>query len=123
MSTRAEEEAQLARWRLRPDNPFARLFPQLVANEFSPPEVIARHQDRRLQQVLANAAACVPYYRSQFAALGLDVSAIRSQQVRLAYPSRQELVDAMQSSGLKLLETRIPTYEMGDRCPIMAWRL
>ena len=51
------------------------------------------------------------------------IALFRGKQVKLVYPSREELIDVMQGTGLKLLETRIPTYEMGDRCPIMAWRL
>ena len=105
MSTRAEEEAQLARWRLRPGNPFGQLFPQLVANEFSPPDVIARQQDRRLQQVLASAVAKVPYYRNQFAALGVEASDIRSQQdlPQLPILSKHDVIenfDVLQAQGL-----------------------
>ena len=50
------------------------------------------------------------------------IALFRDKQVRLTYPSREEFIDTLQGAELKLLESRMPGYEMGDRCPIMGWR-
>jgi len=46
----------------------------------------------------------------------------RGSDTRLAFPTRDELVAALRTAGLSLLDSHIPTYEMGERCPIQAWR-
>ena len=95
MSTRAQEEAELARWRLRPGNPFGRIFARLVDNEFASPATIAAFQDRRLSELLALAFERVPYYRRRFSAGGLKAEDIRGQRdlPRLPILSKHEVIE------------------------------
>jgi SAM-dependent methyltransferase len=44
------------------------------------------------------------------------------KQVRLSFPSRDELIATLADVGLTLLDSHAPGYEMGERCPIQAWR-
>ena len=50
------------------------------------------------------------------------IELFRDKQVRLSFPSREELADTLQAAGLTLLDGHTPTYEMGERCAISAWR-
>ncbi len=95
MSTRAQEEAELSRWRLRPGNADGRWFTALIANEFAAPETLLAQQDRRLAQILAIAGKHVPFYCARFEALGLQAADIKGQQdlPRLPILSKQEVID------------------------------
>ena len=44
------------------------------------------------------------------------------RQVRLSFPSRDELIATLADAGLTLLDSRLPEYELGERCPMLAWR-
>jgi len=44
------------------------------------------------------------------------------KQVRLSFPSRDELIATLADAGLTLLDSRLPGYELGERCPMLAWR-
>jgi SAM-dependent methyltransferase len=50
------------------------------------------------------------------------IDLFRDKDVRLRFPTREELTGVFQAAGLALVDSDTPTYEMGDRCPIMAWR-
>jgi phenylacetate-coenzyme A ligase PaaK-like adenylate-forming protein len=104
-TSRALEEAQLARWRLRPGNPSGSIFAQLVTNEFAPPHAITAFQDWKLAAVLALAFERVPYYRDQLSALGLEAGMVRqrSDLPRLPILSKQDVIDnfdTLQAQGL-----------------------
>jgi len=46
----------------------------------------------------------------------------RGNQMRLSFPTRDELVATLEAAGLSLLDSHTPVYEMGERCPILTWR-
>ncbi|HEY3799926.1 MAG TPA: AMP-binding protein [Caulobacteraceae bacterium] len=105
VSTRDLEDAELARWRLRPGNPYGRIFAQLVVNEFAAPRTIAAFQDQRLRQLVAVAFERTPYYRDRIAALGLDRLTFGGQidLPRLPILTKQEVIDnfdALHAQGL-----------------------
>jgi hypothetical protein len=51
------------------------------------------------------------------------IDLFRGKQVRLSFPTADELVATLEPEGISLLDLYIPGYEMGERCPIMAGRL
>jgi len=95
VSTRAQEKAELARWRLLPGDPYGRLFTRLIDSEFAPPEAIAALQDRRLSKVLAIAFERVPFYRARFSALGLKATDVHGKKDlwRLPILSKHEVIE------------------------------
>ena len=95
MTTRSQEEAELARWRLRPGTVDSGWFSAMIANEFAAPGAIVARQDRRLTQILAFASEHVAYYRGRFSALGLRVQDIKGQQdlPRLPILSKHEVIE------------------------------
>jgi SAM-dependent methyltransferase len=50
------------------------------------------------------------------------IELFRGKQMRLSFPSRGELITALEAAGMTLLETRVPGYELGERCASLAWR-
>jgi hypothetical protein len=51
------------------------------------------------------------------------IELFRGKQVRLTFPTLDELIAMLQAEGVSLLERHLPQYEMGDRCPIVVGRL
>jgi len=95
MSTRAQEQAELSRWRLRPGIADGSSFVALIENEFAAPEAILARQDRRLAEILAFACKHVPFYRTRFGALGLqptDISGLH-ELPRLPVLSKHEVIE------------------------------
>jgi phenylacetate-CoA ligase len=95
MTSPAEERAEQARWKLRPEFAGFAFFDRLVENEFLPPEQGAAEESRALRAVVGFAAARVPYYRDLFARLGLRAGDIRDRHdlPRLPVLTRQALRD------------------------------
>ena len=50
------------------------------------------------------------------------IELFRDRPVRLSFPSRGELIAALEAAGMTLLGSRMPDYELGERCPSLAWR-
>ena len=50
------------------------------------------------------------------------IAHFRGKPVRLSFPTRDELLATLGAAGLSLLDSHTPTYEMGERCPILSWR-
>ena len=46
----------------------------------------------------------------------------RGKQVRLSFPTLDELIAALEAEGISVLDRYVPAYEMGDRCPILVGR-
>ncbi len=51
------------------------------------------------------------------------IELFRGKQVRLNFPTLDELIAMLEAEGVSLLDRHLPRYEMGDRCPIMVGRL
>jgi phenylacetate-CoA ligase len=79
VSTRAQELAELSRWRLRPGGADPRWFTMMIENEFLAAELVLARQDGRLARILAFAGRYVPFYRASFGALGLEAADIKGQ--------------------------------------------
>ena len=95
MNTRAQELAELSRWRLRPGTVDPRWFTTLIENEFDAAEIVVARQDRRLAQILDFASKHVPFYRASFGALGLEAADIKGQDdlPRLPILSKHEVIE------------------------------
>lgn len=78
VSRLAEEQAEQRRWRLLPQYARVRLFDQLVAQEFLPPEQQEGRQARMLETMVRYAAQHIPYYRDIFGRRNLSPRDIRS---------------------------------------------
>jgi hypothetical protein len=51
------------------------------------------------------------------------IDLFHGKQVRLSFPTLDELTAALAADGVSLLDRYIPRYEMGERCPILVGRL
>ena len=50
------------------------------------------------------------------------IDRFRGNHMRLSFPTLDELVDTLRTAGLSLVDSHMPAYELGERCPIQAWR-
>ena len=51
------------------------------------------------------------------------IKLFRGKQVRLSFPTIDELIGVWEAEGVHLLDRYMPKYEMGQRCPILVGRL
>jgi hypothetical protein len=51
------------------------------------------------------------------------IELLRGNQMRLTFPTLDELIATLEAEAVSLLDNYSPKYEMGDRCPIMVGRL
>jgi len=46
----------------------------------------------------------------------------RDNPARVTFPTCDELTVTLRTAGLSLVDSHMPGYELGERCPIQAWR-
>lgn len=105
-SSRAEELAAQACWRLRPAHAGVDWFTRLVEAEFAPPAEQAARATQALQRMWRWAATAVPWYRARLPNLGRDFTLDDLQ--RLPILSRLDLRDHREA-------LRAPALPRGER--------
>ena len=72
------ERREQARWRPRGKWRKARIFDQMLANEFADPSAIVTYLGRQVAGLVGFAAQYVPYYRERWGELGISPDDVRS---------------------------------------------
>ncbi len=94
-SLKEEQKEQECRWKLRPKWAKIRWYDDLIVNEFRSPEELKQIEFEQLRMILGHAAREVPYYRSHFKKMGLNIEEVRSADDLNILPvlSKSELCD------------------------------
>ena len=80
MTSLTDELEQNRRWKPRPGYQNARWFDELAENEFLSIGEQSRREQHALTQTVRSALACVPYYQTLFARLGLSADDVRARE-------------------------------------------